>query len=474
MSGISRLIAKELSAALGITDNPKFNPMFKQTDEVLSDVADPNDPTVARFYSPLESAIENAPIGKEGTRGENVEAFVRKRAPKVSKAEMEFRGLGLASDELYTADTAKEGLTSLNVKAVKRDPLYRMAQRQSDLEDAEVGYTELSLEADENLGFMTHFGESNIAHTRYSFRQSKKEGLDNVRFDEDPDYILIEELQSDPLQNVVDDMASVDKGLRGEIDSKISNYLDEATAVIEDFGTGFADTRIKQVKDYIYEVVIPTRLNKELTSEERADIFKSAASKLGVPESKVWGGTGSLSRVIDNVLGQELAEDSSLLDDIADGVYMDVEKYIGEVQSKVAKKDLPVTRITDTIRMSLQAIISDAKSKGINEIVLPPVEKLAEKRFSKADVSSKIAKGSAFHNTYVAAYEKVLKQLKGELGDQIKIGKKPLKYRAEDWSVMDKKYETKQGTLLDISNLTVDPTTTKLRFNKGGLVERPE
>jgi hypothetical protein len=50
----------------------------------LADVADPSDPTVARFYSPLESAIDEAPIGKEGTRGENVEAFVRKRAPKVT------------------------------------------------------------------------------------------------------------------------------------------------------------------------------------------------------------------------------------------------------------------------------------------------------------------------------------------------------------------------------------------------------
>jgi len=27
--------------------------------------------------------------------------------------------------------------------------------------------------------------------------------------------------------------------------------------------------------------------------------------------------------------------------------------------------------------------------------------------------------------------------------------------------------------LLDISNLTIDPTNIKLRFNKGGLVERP-
>ncbi len=33
--------------------------------------------------------------------------------------------------------------------------------------------------------------------------------------------------------------------------------------------------------------------------------------------------------------------------------------------------------------------------------------------------------------------------------------------------------DKKQGTLLDISNLTIDPSKVKLRFNKGGLVERP-
>jgi hypothetical protein len=91
MAGLSRIIAKELSSMLGITDNPKFNPMFKQTDEALEDVSNPDTPTIAEFYSPLESAIENAPIGKQGTRGENIEAFVRKRAPKVTQGELEYR-----------------------------------------------------------------------------------------------------------------------------------------------------------------------------------------------------------------------------------------------------------------------------------------------------------------------------------------------------------------------------------------------
>ena len=44
MSGITRLLAKELSSALGITDNPKFNPMFKDLPKGVDmfDVADPD------------------------------------------------------------------------------------------------------------------------------------------------------------------------------------------------------------------------------------------------------------------------------------------------------------------------------------------------------------------------------------------------------------------------------------------------
>jgi hypothetical protein len=467
MSGISRLLAKELSAALGITDNPKFNPMFKQTDEVLSDVADPNDPTVARFYSPLESAIENAPIGKEGTRGENVEAFVRKRAPKVSKAEMEFRGLGLSPSETYTAEGAKESLGALDVKAVRKDGMYRVSQRQSDLDDAELSYNEVSLETDEGLGLTTHMGESSLAHTRYSERSNP-----------DGNYFLIEELQSDPLQNAVDDFTKFSKEAEDEFTKKYQTAIDELTDEAEFTGEDIS-TAISAFKSYVYDTVIPTFKSKA-SIEDRRKIFSTAAEDMKIADRVTIDGTGSVGKVLKNLVELDLlfTEGTDAVEALASNVGtrvdMDMENLANKYYRTVDRKKLPVSRITDTIRMSLQAIIADAKAKGINEIVLPPVEKLAEKRFNKADVSSKIAKGSAFHNTYVAAYEKVLKQLKDELGDQIKIGKKPLKYRAEDWSVMDKKYETKQGTLLDISNLTVDPTTTKLRFNKGGLVERPE
>ena len=591
MSGISRMIAKQLSASLGITDNPKYNPMFKQTEEVLTDVADPSDPTVARFYSPLESAIDEAPIGKEGTRGENIEAFVRKRAPKVTQAEMEYRGLGLEPDAKYTRDVLysieqkeptnmilrefsylnKEAddkiyqdlddwiynnnpkaldrmlsigpeyetykidiqgylsyvfpnkkipvqriegyadpfakkkktvtiidvedviaignpaerelivkqpetgkyisyglltddiLKPLEVKAVKKGSRYRNMQRQSSLQDKELDYTELGLDASEDLGYTTHFGPSNLAHTRYSLRDGDK-----------GNYILIEELQSDPLQNVVEDLPTFKKKTRAQLDTSLGYVYEDLTYLIEKEGSGFADKPINKIKSYIEDVVIPTQLNNKLTKEERKNIFKKAVKDMDVPEDLIFGDSGSTSNVTFYILSKEFDDlPDEQIGALTDSIHNSVVTYISNLGAVTTKKDLPIQSISDSIRMSLQAIISDAKSKGVNEIVLPPVEKLAEQRFSKDEVASKVAKGSAFYNTYVAAYQKVLKQLKNELGNQVKVGKKPLNYYVYDDKSYKQSVEIVQGTLLDISNLTIDPTNIKLRFNKGGLVERP-
>lgn len=132
MSSISRLISKELRNAFnmpsGAIDNPKYNPLFKEgkrdpiklsekeevtlstfpsaaQESLRKDLQEGVDSTVvAEFYSPLESAIQEAPIGKKGTKGQNIEAFVRKRAPKVSQGELDFRQFGLEPEEKYTKD----------------------------------------------------------------------------------------------------------------------------------------------------------------------------------------------------------------------------------------------------------------------------------------------------------------------------------------------------------------------------------
>ncbi len=275
-------------------------------------------------------------------------------------------------------------LKPLEVKAVKKGSRYRNMQRQSSLQDKELDYTELGLDASEDLGYTTHFGPSNLAHTRYSLRDGDK-----------GNYILIEELQSDPLQNVVEDLPTFKKKARAQLDTSLGYIYEDLTYLIETQGNGFPDKPINKIKSYIEDVVIPTQLNQKLTREERKNIFEKAVKDMDAPADLIFGDSGSTSNVTFNILSKEFDDiPDEELGRITDSMHNNVGTYIANLKAATSKKDLPVKSITDTIRMSLQAIISDAKAKGINEIVLPPVEKLAEKRFAKSEIAKKIAKGS--------------------------------------------------------------------------------
>ena len=518
MAGLSRLIAKELSSALGITDNPKFNPMFKQTkdfirgaargsnninyqaDGEIFDVANPDSPIIASFYSPVESAIENAPISEtRGTRGENIEAFVRKRAPKVSKSEMEFREFKLDPEERYTKGQALQEsmMEPMEISALRQGTNYKGTQRQNDLLDTEVGYEEVGVEVtSKDLGLMTHYGTSNLAHTRYSLRQNRgqklEDGFYDVRFDQDADYILIEELQSDAIQNMSDNpskaLAKATEELRVEFKSNMDDIAFKPEFDLP--GTLFED-----YEDFVFNKYLPIATDKKLskgqTSKAIQELFKDQGfSHQGVNQfnalklmfeammdykTNVYNFSGK-----DNILGQVTDE---------------VLNMVSEANRIVSKKDTPLTSLTDSVRVLLQSIIADAKGKGIDEIVLPPIEKLAARRFpvDSDDYKKAITKGSGFHNTYIVAFDKALKQLKAELGDQVKVGTKDLKYEpyispkdrqlaerfpngslakrvakagVEDFVIL-------KGKSINIKDLKLDPTRAKLRLNKGGLVQRP-
>jgi len=513
MSALTRFISKELKEAFGATDNPKFNPMFKETGGMLDDVSDPDTDTVAEFYSPMESAIENAPISKEGTRGRNIESFVRKRAPKVTKGELEYRGFGLEPERRYTRDSNSNVLDyadeetldmePLNIKALKKNPLYRNTQRQSNLTDPEVGYQELGIDVSgKDLGLMTHHGGSNLAHTRYSLRQNllgskaETEGLYIERTpDEGPDYILIEELQSDVIQNMSDNPSKV-------ISEATEEYKEEFKSAMEDIAFkpefDMPGTLFEDFEDFMFNKYLPIRTNRKLSDSE-ADkaiqkIFEDAdllpfASK---PKANLF----AIKQYFEAMAQKKLnVYDFSGKDNILGLVMDEANVVIGKALMTTSKKDTPIPKLTDSVRVLLQSIIADAKSKGIDEIVMPPIEKLAAKRFTidSDNYKASIAKGSGFHNTYVVAFEKALKQLKGELGSQIKIGKKELSYRP-DISAADRRLAerfpngdraarvakeiregalTVQGTSINIKDLKLDPKKAKLRLNKGGLVQRP-
>jgi len=477
MSALTRFISKELKEAFGATDNPKFNPMFKETGGMLDDVSDPDTDTVAEFYSPMESAIENAPIGKDGTRGRNIEAFVRKRAPKVTKGELDYREFSLDPERRYSKsdnsgilDYTDEGagrqpvdMEPLNIKALKKPSLYRNTQRQDELMDSEVGYQELGIDvAGKNLNLMTHHGGSNLAHTRYSLRQTPQPQRSY--------YILIEELQSDVIQNMSDNPSKV-------IGAATQEYREEFKYAMEDIAFkpefDMPGTLFEDFEDFVFNKYLPIRTNRKL-SESEADkaiqkIFEDA--DLLPFASKPKANLMAIKQYFEAMAQKKLnVYDFSGKDNILRLVMDEANDVIGKALMTTSKKDTPIPKLTDSVRVLLQSIIADAKSKGIDEIVLPPIGKLAEKRFpsDSKEYKASIAKGSGFHNTYVVAFEKALKQLKGELGSQVKIGKKDLRYRVDI-----NKFEKVKGTSINIKDLKLDPKKAKLRLNKGGLVQRP-
>ena len=518
MAGLSRLIAKELSSALGITDNPKFNPMFKQTkdfirgaargsnninyqaDGEIFDVANPDSPIIASFYSPVESAIENAPISEtRGTRGENIEAFVRKRAPKVSKSEMEFREFKLDPEERYTKGQALQEsmMEPMEISALRQGTNYKGTQRQNDLLDTEVGYEEVGVEVtSKDLGLMTHYGTSNLAHTRYSLRQNRgqklEDGFYDVRFDQDADYILIEELQSDAIQNMSDNprkaLAKATEELRVEFKSNMDDIAFKPEFDLP--GTLFED-----YEDFVFNKYLPIATDKKLSGDQTSKAMQELFKDQGFAHEGV-NEFNALKLMFEAMMDYKTnVYNFSGKDNILGQVTDEVLNMVSEANRIVSKKDTPLTSLTDSVRVLLQSIIADAKGKGIDEIVLPPIEKLAARRFpvDSDDYKKAITKGSGFHNTYIVAFDKVLKQLKAELGDQVKVGTKDLKYEpyispkdrqlaerfpngslakrvakagVEDFVIL-------KGKSINIKDLKLDPTRAKLRLNKGGLVQRP-
>ena len=249
MGALSKLIAKELSSALGIADNPKYNPAFKdksktkmrdlQTLEDEQDFGDdlgqyipddddmPNfweidppddveylDPgddawvlpstysnktNLTTFYSPLMSAIDEAPISEKGTLGKNINAFVRKRAPKMSKGELDYTGDFLEPNKKYTREQAQDAAyeNGFTIEANVGSVQYERMQRQpiNTLYNPEYGYFEITLDLERNtnkskkMDLSTHHGSNTIGHARIGHYAAQ-----------DDQYYLIEELQSDMLQ----------------------------------------------------------------------------------------------------------------------------------------------------------------------------------------------------------------------------------------------------------------------------------
>ena len=391
--------------------------------------------TIATFYSPLMSALDEAPISDKGTMGKNIMAFIRKRSPKMSEGELNYTGDFLEPNKKYTRQEAKnlaeeKGIT---VKAViNQGRNYQDTQRQrlsyKDYMEMDDGYVEILLEGQKNTyrgkdirvrG--SHHNSNTIAHARLSL---------HVDLEEFNDAIL----------------------------NSRSQTKNKRVQSIYKQRSDFADSNLENAFLLIGEL--------------QSDMLQKA----------------------------------------------------GQSGQSPTKDRLPINKDKDYLRNLLQSIFIYAKNNNINNIVLPPVKKLREKRLDDLRISSKDEGQKMFDVTYNKAFRKALKSLQDEYPKgTIKTREKKLKFmdapnkdtisdkeffmqnasekqkrdhnrmhpyddertqrgyaryrenfynnKFENYTFNDQDISTETALEIDISNLLIGNTVPRL--NKGGLIKKP-
>ena len=221
MSGISRMIAKQLSASLGITDEAR--PALRMTDQppkVSYDIfARASGETVAEFYSPSVEVLNEIDIPKKGLLGRDA-IIALDKAPDTRVSEIETIIPIIDANKRYTREELMDVLenNAFRVKALRNPddygtppeganyPVYEhyYTQRQDEMilqpEFEEMDYQETIITAsrptDQSKSYFgmfessggQHFTEDTLGHFRHSIQK------DTRTFE--PLY-LIEEIQSD-------------------------------------------------------------------------------------------------------------------------------------------------------------------------------------------------------------------------------------------------------------------------------------
>jgi len=438
-------LGKGLKALVGSVTPPKkdINPLLKQMEEIFtspdSDLFDkgPNSETelVGRFYSPVYSAIEKMPIGKEGTKGENIMGYLNKRAPNVDKSELESFNINLDPNKKYTREEiltlAKEkGSPDYTIEKQKYTD-YEDTQRQN-VSDKEVEYAELILQGKQDYtkhSTKTHFGgKKNIGHSRVSIREEMPEGgpLSQKTVDR-PRYLLIEELQSD-LAKVRDDLPNEENPITNyynqdspfdpnidieqfnrevfypklsrnfddlieELEDIFNIYVDKnVVATIKDFySTTFDPELIDSIDDFkkIYQDdTYKNQLIKTLKDKHNIDaagrdietvsldaIRKKSDTSSGETD---WSSDGERELSPDEVLEREVKGALIRTKTFIDNLYL-----TGAPKSQLNLEEiqtLPVATRTEYVKRLLLANIAYAKQNNINKIVIPNYKEIASQR----------------------------------------------------------------------------------------------
>ena len=523
MAALSRLIAKELSSALGVADSssvskssiPKssMNPLVKSR----SDISE----TDSAFYSPVISTIDQMTIGKEGSKGQNISAFLQKRAPNVEKSELDSFDLNLEPNRTYTRkevlDIAKERgskeYTTEIVDPYKVDT-FSDSQRQM-IVDKEKDFITLALQGNKNYvrgEFETHFGGTkNLGHTRSSIREVMPEGGPLSKKIKDRErYLLLEEIQSDTAKvrgANKDEYAKIgikDTDTYDEVDDYISEGFGDLQDSLDfDFNVEYNNKIVNTIKEFYLAVYTKSDITSigEANIQKKLIKNKDALKKLLKSEHKIKAEGTDIDQIASDAIKKNLSsymsadlENPVMLDEI-DGVFSyfnsQIRDHFIEKFKVVDLAKSPILSRSDYLKRLILANISYAKKNNLNKIVIPDYKEIARQRTNTFDevvsedspIFAKYEKArktgdhgkvaqeyfeTVFKKTYKDAMAKVLNNLKTETKGKIKIGTRQLKYPD---LTQKSRFRISTATEIDISNFDYNPATEQLRFSEGGLVK---
>lgn len=444
-----------------LDNDPEFNDYvenLRKNPDFAPFAPTPAKQTTFRSAIPEVTALINFP--KNGLEGYQLVAELQKN-PSLRKAELDTVLDAVDPKARYSKEEALDLINrntwNVTVEKTNKFPVY---QRQTELLDPEIEYFEYSVDAKRpNNTFSPnsqHFKPSTLTHTRGSFRTNEKEGYD---------YTLIEEKQTDLLQKGFKppqkskpqvspkDVVDKQKQLLTTYDE---NDLELLKIIGEDRHFEFFDNRsyINFIKKIGPENLMPGK---------RYDEVLRALN----PEGNTKASEDLLGLYANFKMGKDVGRTTPNSDEAWDYYDNLKDTYYNVVDDKITYGDSntisapPIKKIEESIRLTMDTLIAESAAKGITRIVMPPFERIVDKRFPKDEDPEGYAKAldpsSGFYKTYVTSFKKYLKEKQEE------VGQEKFNWRLKDLNYEDPDYLPTTGTEIDFTGL----------FNSGYDLSRP-
>ena len=452
MGLLSRILATgakgaDVSKAARSIPKREMNPLIKRRGEELrkkieeENVGLGEDTTVGKMYSPVISTAEQMDIGAAGTKAENIEAFIRKRAPNVTESEKQYYGLNFLSDEpkrRFTREEVLEELKGVNTEYTihKRSTYgdgdttqqFGSMQRQP-IAARKVKYEELMVNADKRsipLGEeVNHFNPETVVHTRLSV----------IRPHDDNNYkaVLIEEIQSDlhRIAKMTDDevrdtfeqqrktpffgMYRMDEDGQNITAYEWHDYLVNSTAYEYSLKIGNDQAFFSIIDAYhrLEKLESVTRIQGALENGRRQikeqlrlklkdegiivdardpyDLIKKAYKYVMELEPDVldiesnfadYASFGGADDGMANMFQEQIDQFvPDIMEQYDDMIRTNIKFNRGELEYKAdPRRPAPVQSNTEVMRKGILANIAYAKENGINKILIPSAKEIAQQR----------------------------------------------------------------------------------------------